>query len=175
MLFLTEHPDVVLAGVKEELENEQKTAIRGVSLDAQIQKLTKRVKNYDSEEKRLVQLFRYGELNQDTILDELNRLKNEREADKATLHKLATDKERIAALENADVKLSEYCERLKHDLDSASYQDKRDILDMLAIKVTATVQSIDIDGVIPLEPAFTQTSGESPDITHHWTNIGITT
>jgi site-specific DNA recombinase len=170
-----EHPDVVLAGVKGELENERKTVIQGVSLDAQIQKLTKRVKNYDSEEKRLVQLFRYGEFNQDTILDELNRLKSEREADKATLHKLKADKERIAVLESAEVKLSEYCERLKRDLDSASYQDKRDILDMLAIKVTATAQAIDIDGVIPLEPMFTQTSGESPDITHHWTNMGITT
>jgi len=168
-----EHPDVVLAGVREELASEQKAAIQGVSLDAQIQKLTKRVKNYDSEEKRLVQLFRYGELNHDTILDELNRLKSEREADKAALHKLVADRERIAALGNAEVKLSEYCERLKHDLDSASYENKRDMLDMLAIKVTATADAIEIEGVIPLEPTCMQTSGESPDITHHWTNIGM--
>jgi hypothetical protein len=40
-------------------------------------------------------------------------------------------------------------------------------------KKMATADVIDIEGVIPLEPTSMQTLDESPDITHHWTNIGM--
>ena len=124
---------------------------------------------------RLIQLFRFDEINPDTVLDELNRLKIDREGDKEKMQNIAVIKERVANLEKAEIKLSEYCQRLESDLDSASHQDKRDILDMLAIKVTATTEAISVDGIIPLEPMCTQTSGESSNLTHHWTNMGMTT
>ena len=169
-----EAPEVVMAGIKEQLETEQNT-IQGVSLDEEIQKLKKQIKNYDSQEKRLVQLFRYSEINQDNILDELNQLKREREGDKLTLGSLISTKERVATLEKAEIKLTEYCQKLRNNLDSASYQDKRDILDMLAIKVTATPEAINIDGIIPLETTPTQTLDKPANPTHHWTNMGMTT
>ena len=168
-----EKPEVVMAGIKEQLETEQNYSIQGVSLDREIEKLKKQIKNYDSQEKRLVQLFRYGEINQDSILDELNSLKKDQEEDKTKLVSLQHTKERIASLEKADIKLAEYCQRLKSDLDSASYQEKQEILDMLAIKVTATPDNINIDGVIPLETTSTQTSDKSSVLTHHWTNMGM--
>jgi site-specific DNA recombinase len=169
-----ENPELVMAGVKEQLETEQNNAIQGVSFDKEIQKLRTQIKNYDSQEKRLVQLFRYGEISQDSILDELNQLKREREADKLELGSLMSTKERVANLEKAEIKLGEYCQKLKNNLDSASYQDKRDILDMLAIKVTATPDTVSIDGIIPLETTPMQTSDKSSVFTHHWTNMGIT-
>ena len=55
-------------------------------------------------------------------------------------------------------KLAEYCQRLGTALDTASYQDKRNILDMLAIKVTATTDTVSLDGIIPLEATSAQTS-----------------
>jgi hypothetical protein len=36
-------------------------------------------------------------------------------------------------------------------LDAASNQERKDILDMLVIKVIATPEAINIEGVIPLE------------------------
>ncbi len=43
---------------------------------------------YDAEIGRLVQLFRYGEINQDSILDEMNNLKKEIESDRQKLDDL---------------------------------------------------------------------------------------
>jgi len=68
-------------------------------------------------------------------------------------------RERIASLEKAELQLKDYCQRLHRNLDNASYQDKREILEMLAIKVTATLERIDVHGIIPLEATSTQ----SPD------------
>ena len=150
-----------MAGVTEQVETAHKNATEGTALDREIHKLKRKVKNYDSQEKRLIELFRYQEITQDAILDELNQLKREREADKEQLEGYMRTKERIANLEKAEIKLAEYCQQLRQDLDAATYQDKRAILDMLAIKVTATPGHIDIEGIIPLEPTSAQSS-DSP-------------
>jgi site-specific DNA recombinase len=170
-----EQPDLVIAGIKEELNNEHHENNQGLSLVKEIDKLSKQVKKYDSEEKRLIQLFRYGEINQNSLLDEINHLKAEKEADSLKMDILSKTKERINSLENAEIKLEEYCQKLKNQLDSASYQDKMDILDMLAIKVVATPESINIEGVIPLETTPSEPALASVVPTHHWTNMGIIT
>jgi len=70
------------------------------------------------------------------------------------------------------------CIVTSHRKDDASYQDKRDILDildMLAIKVTATPETVNIVGIIPLETTPAQTLDKASYPTHHWTNMGMTT
>ncbi len=159
-----ENPQVVMAGVKEQLETERKSAIQGTPLDREIQKLKRKLKSYESQEKRLLQMFRYGEINQDYVLDELNQLKKEHDADEKKIKDYVETKERLKSLERAEIKLAEYCQRLRHNLDNATYQEKRDILEMLAIRVTATPEHIDIQGVIPLESMPTESSGNSPSL-----------
>jgi len=126
---------------------------------------------YNAEEKRLVQLFRYGEINQDSILDEMNNLKKEIESDRQKLDDLVKTKEKIAKLKKAEVKLSKYCNLLKDRLDSASIQEKRDTLDMLAMKVTATTGAINIEGIILLKTIPSGFKIASVEPTHHCTNM----
>ena len=152
-------PEIVLAGISEQLESEQ--AVSGTSLDKEIQKLQRRLKGYDPQERRLIQMLRYEEITQDTVLDEINQLKKERESDKQQLENYIFTKERIANLENAELKLKDYCQRLYGDLDNATHQYKREILEMLSIKVTTTPERIDVHGIIPIEATPTQTPDDS--------------
>lgn len=152
-------PEIVLAGISEQLEPER--AVSGTSLEEEIQKLKRRLKSYDPQEKRLIQMLRYEEVTQDILLDEINRLKKERESDKQQLENYIFTKERIANLEKAELKLKDYCQRLHGDLDNATHQYKREILEMLAIKVTATPERIDVHGIIPIEATPTQTPDDS--------------
>ena len=82
-------------------------------------------------------------------------------SDKQQLENYIFTKERIANLEKAELKLKDYCQRLHGDLDNATHQYKRKILEMLAIKVTATPERIDVHGIIPIEATPTQTSSDS--------------
>jgi hypothetical protein len=72
-------------------------------------------------------------------------------ADRSKLDSLSKTKKRLEKLLNAEIRLQEFCRKLKDHLDTASLPEKREILDMLAIKVTATTETISIEGVIPLE------------------------
>jgi len=74
---------------------------------------------------------------------------------------MLTIKERIANLEKAELKLKNYCQRLHENLDNATHKYKREILKMLAIKVTATPERIDVHGIIPIEATPTQTPDNS--------------
>ena len=67
--------------------------------------------------------------------------------------------------------MADCCQQLKSQLDSASYQDKRDILDMLAIKATATQDGVNIEGIIPLETAPPKPVLASVEPTHGNTDI----
>jgi site-specific DNA recombinase len=153
-------PEIVLASVSEQLELEQN--VPGTTLAKEIQKLKQRLKSYETQEKQLIQLLRYEEVTPDAVLDEINQLKKDRESDKQKLGSYVLTKERIASLENAELKLKDYCRQLHKDLDNATFQEKRDILEMLAIKVTATPEQVEIQGVILLDTTATQTPDRSP-------------
>jgi len=153
-------PEIVLAGISEQLEAERN--MPGTSLDNEIQKLKRRLKGYEAQEKRLIQLLRYEEVTQDAVLDEINQLKKDREFDKQQFENYIFTKERIASLENAELKLKDYCQQLGRNLDNATFEDKSEILEMLAIKVTATPEQVEIQGIIPLDTTSTSTPDSSP-------------
>ncbi len=52
---------------------------------------------------------------------------------------------------DAEIKLNEFCQRVRQNLDNATIQDKRLALEALDIRVTASTRSIDIKGIIPVE------------------------
>jgi hypothetical protein len=80
--------------------------------------------------------------------------------DEQKLENYARTKEHVENLTSAEIRLDEYCQRLRNDLDNATYQEKREILGMLAIKVVATPEHINVEGVIPLEATPTQSADE---------------
>ena len=91
-----------------------------------------------------------------------NRLKNEYKADQEELLKMKETKDKLLHITNAEIKLNEFCQRVRQDLDNATIQDKRLAFDALDIRVTASTQSIDIKGIIPVEIT---TAPSSADVT----------
>ena len=112
------------------------------------------------QERQLVKLFRHGEISEDAILDELSQLKKDRLTDNEQLEQYAKAKEHLATLCDAEVKLGEYCERVRRNLDGCRFADKRLALEALGIQVRATPESVDIKGVIPLDITVDQDSGK---------------
>jgi hypothetical protein len=122
---------------------------------------------YDAQEKRLVQLFRFSQINPDSVLDEINTLKGEREEARQKVDALVKSKELVAKLENVEAKFDDCCRILLKDLDNASYEEKMELLDMLAINATATVDGVDVKGVIPMKITPSDVESASPELSHH--------
>ena len=111
----------------------------------------RKLRNYEKQERRLIFLLRHGEVTKDYVLDEINRLKNECQVDEEELQKLKETKNKLSHITDAEIKLNEFCQRVQQNLDNANIQDKRLAIEALDIRVTASTQSIDIKGIIPVE------------------------
>jgi len=91
----------------------------------------------------LVSLLRHDEVTSDYVLDEVNQLKQERQADEEELSRLCQTKDQLERLVKAEIRLNEWCATVRGNLDQCTIQDKRLALDALGIKVIASKEQID--------------------------------
>jgi site-specific DNA recombinase len=135
--------DVIKSQLQTELDS-------GVEL--QISKLKHRMKTYPAQKKRITSLFRYGDIiDEDTLLDELNRIESEWEADEARISELSELKKHHEYLASVKLSIEELADRVKGNIDNLSFEDKRLMLWALDIKVVATQDRIEINGNIPVK------------------------
>jgi site-specific DNA recombinase len=154
-----ENHQLILSELNRQMHTQNQTSY-SVSLDKKISKLRRHLSNYDYQEKRLIRLFRYEEIAEDYVLDELNRLKSERQSDKEQLVDYIRIRDEMNRLANTEIKLNEFCERVRQNLAQCTLEDKRLALDALDVKVIATREHIEISGVVPI----TQISKKQPEV-----------
>ena len=118
-----------------------------LALDREIATLKRRVKNYAGQHRRLLSAFKLG-FDADAVLDEMNQLKSEREADEARLASLIETKETLVRGNELEEHLKDLCSRIVADLDNCTCQDKKDAYAYLDLKVTATPDSVKIKGYV---------------------------
>ena len=106
---------------------------------------------YNTQEKRPIKLFRYGDIARDSILDELNAPKEERLAGQEQFAQYTASNKQLIDIANAEIKLNEFCERARKNPKKFTFEDKLLALDALDIKVTPTRNRIDIGGAIPID------------------------
>ena len=159
-----ENPKVVLAELERQSEAQRNQVGNGSTLDKEIAALRRKSRSYDAQQKRLVSLFRHGEFGEDIVLDQMNQLKQERQQDEEQLSQLIRAKEQLARIANAEIKLNEFCERVRQNLAQCSIEDKKLALDALDVKVTATHEYVEIAGAIPIEATPMPSSGNSESL-----------
>jgi hypothetical protein len=66
----------------------------------------------------------------------------------------------LAELQKAEIKLNDFCETIRQQIDCSSFDIKRLALDALDVKAYATRDNVDIQGTIPANlVTIAQTSG----------------
>jgi len=145
------NPEVMIAALKEQIEDQKGSLVKETDIDIEMKKLGRKIKAYDSQQKRLVKLFRLGVINENAILDELNQVKVDRKTDQECLAELDKSKKTLADLQQAEIKLNDFCDAIRQQIDCSSYETKRLALDALDVKVYATRDSINIQGIIPVD------------------------
>jgi site-specific DNA recombinase len=144
------NPDLLMAQIKALISSTQKQT-NSLALDKEIAKLRRKLRGYKADERSLLSLFRHKEIDRDTLLDEINQLKEDREGDEQRLTELTQSKESLAELVNSEIKITEYCSNVARKLADCSYENKHLALDALQIKVVATKDDFQINGVLPIE------------------------
>jgi len=151
------NPEVLLNEVRKQTEAEQAQVSSG-TLKQEIRALTRKLKGYTGQERRLMSAFKLG-FTPDIVLDEINQMKKEREADQQRLDGLVQTRDNIAKMIDMESNLKELCARIVPDLDNCTNSDKKDAYTYLDLKVTATPEGVDIKGF--LDPCLLTTARTS--------------
>jgi site-specific DNA recombinase len=117
------YPELLLAEIRQQTEAE-KSQLSDGTLEHEIKALSRKLKQYTGQERRLMQAFKLG-FTPDVVLDEVNQTKKEKEADQTRLAALIQTKENIAKMGDYEKKLKELCARIAPDLDNCTNQDKK--------------------------------------------------
>jgi site-specific DNA recombinase len=145
------NPEVMIAALKDQIEGQKDSLAKESDIDIEIKKLSRKLKGYDSQEERLVKLFGLELIDEKKIRDEMNQVKADREADQEHLAELEKSRKTLSDLQKAEIKLNDFCEAIRHQIDCSSNETKRLALDALDVKVYATRDGVNIQGIIPVD------------------------
>ncbi|MBA7591820.1 hypothetical protein ES708_33987 [subsurface metagenome] len=141
------NPEVLLAEVGKQAEAKQ-AQVSSSNIEQEIRSLTRKMKGYTGQERRLMNVLRLEVATPDIVLDEINQMKKEREVDEKRLASLIQTKENIEKLVDMEANLKELCARIVPDLDNCTNQDKKDAYTYLDLKVKTTPEGADIKGYL---------------------------
>ena len=146
VMAVLETPDIVIG----ELRRLRKGA--NGSLDSQIEKLETEIKSCEAQERRLVALAQYEDVDVQLIHNRQAPLKALREGYESDLRKMKS--QRKAAAEGAfnEELLRRYCRQVRERLGEFGREDRRLTLAALQIKATVSQDSVDIRGVLGASP-----------------------
>jgi site-specific DNA recombinase len=151
-------PEVLLAEVRKQTEVQQAQLSTG-TFEQEIRDLMRKLKRYGGQERKLIHMFRVGEMTTDAVLDEVRQLKVERESDQKRLAGLVQTKEKLSKMVDMEASLKDLCARIVPDLEHCSNDDKRDAYTYLGLQVKATPEGADIKGY--LDPCLLTTGQTS--------------
>jgi len=128
------------------------------ALEADIKELNNNLRKYEQRRSNLLEALELGVFGKDEVLDRLNNLKRLQHEDEARLNDLTKTRDNITNLAEAKVKLGNFYEQVMEKLQDSSPEIIKLALDALDIKVYASTDKIEIQGIIPLELALPTTA-----------------
>ncbi len=144
-------PNLLMEQVKRTLDSQKGTSQSEKQIDQQISRLKRQLKGYEGQHRRLINLLRYDEFSQDDVLDEINRIKTDKTADEAKIAELLDMKGKLQGYKDAELRLDEWYEIARHNIDYSDSETKRLAFKALDLKVYASRDRVDIQGIIPVE------------------------
>ncbi|MGB2827504.1 MAG: recombinase family protein [Dehalococcoidales bacterium] len=154
-------PQIVIAEITKQ-RMEANGSADSASLDNDITTLEKKLCEYDKRRNNLLEAMELGEFDKDEILDRLNKLKLLNSETETRLKQLVDMKVNITSLEDAHIKLDEVHNTVLKNIENCPDDVKKLALDALDIKVNASIDNVEIHGVLPLTLH-----------NYHCTNIGM--
>jgi hypothetical protein len=140
-----------------ELEKQHQDANQLGVFEAQLQDVERQLKAVDREQQQLLQWALKG-FPENQVEAENRRLNKARETLKAQITELEAQ---IKASQDAVVsipKLESFIERMQTRISALDFEGKRQVLDMLNIKVWLDGENVEITGVIPTEDVVVATT-----------------
>ena len=137
-----EHPDVVLAELRRIKDTEQ------APIGEEIVRVEREIRRCKDQERRLVKLYQFGEVDDKWIKAQSGPIKLTRERHEAELERLRAQTETLRELDGKEDQLRDFCLRVRSNLDTFDIEEQRMALQALQIKATVTETEVRVKGIL---------------------------
>lgn len=137
-----ENPEFVLDKLRQQL------AGMGGDFDQEMDRLAREIRRCRDQERRLVTLYMYGEIDDDYIRSHSGPSKAQREGYEAELQRLENQKGEQRDLEQAESQLGAFCQRVRDGMFAEDHDGKRAVLSAFRVQVSATKKRVVVQGVV---------------------------
>ena len=139
---ILDNPEIIL----EELRRQ--AAGLGDNFTEDMARLRSEIHHCQDQERRLVALYMYGEIDDPYIRQHSGPLKLLRESLEAELAQMEQQQTTVQDLEKVGVQLQAFTQRMRSNLDALDREGRRGVLSMLRVKARATKDHVVIKGVV---------------------------
>ena len=150
---LLENPNVVISEVK------RRQAVSSPFGEVGLKRVEKEKDRLTRQEKRLLRLFRFGDINEQYIEDEVKDIRIRQAALEQEKQELEKHRELIATLEAAEEDIEQICAHVHENLEALSYDGQRHALDAIDAKVVVGPEGSVLYGHLPSYVTIARTSG----------------
>ena len=148
-----EQPDLIVAEIKRRQGDAS-------AVDREIERVKKAMARLDDQERRLVKLYTFAEIDDSLLKKESAQLKKQRADLDSEILKLEKQKRQTESLDKVSDQVREYCAKVIMKLDNFSFEDKRLALKALQIRIVVGKTGVKLFGLIPdFNATIAQTSG----------------
>ena len=115
-------------------------------------RLNREISRFKDQERRLVKLYQFGEVDDEWIKAQSGSLKLTREQCEVELRRLKAQQASLAELEHAEKRLRDFCDRVRRNLGGFDFAQKRTTLEALQIRATVAEDKVRIKGILGVQP-----------------------
>jgi len=137
-------PELIIAEISRRREGiEDDTGSLLQAIDSRLQKVTQR-------ESRLVKLYTFAKISEDVLTLESKLLADEREGLSAERGRLLARTSELKILDDAEEMIRSYCALAAANIDSFTFERKREALEALKIELIIFPDKVSLKGILPL-------------------------
>ena len=150
---LLEDPNVVISEVK------HRQSLASPFGEVGLKRVEKEMDRLSRQERRLLRLFRFGEINEQYVEEEIRDIRRRQAVLVQEKQELEKHRDLIATLEAAEVDIEQICASVHENLEGLSYDGQRHALDAIDAKVVVGPEGSVLYGHLPSYVTIARTSG----------------
>lgn len=143
VIQVLDNPEIVLDDLRKQSKGSDS------ELSEECNRLRSEIKRCQNLEGRLVNLYMYGEVDDEHIRVKIGPIKLMREGYQGELESLIKLQEDKIEAKTAEAEIEAYCKKIKEGLTNLNHDGKRSAFDVLKVRAVATHDQVVVKGILP--------------------------
>jgi len=157
---IVKNPALIREGI---IEREKKSGPKRVVLEKDIEAISKKIKQCESERQKILRLYRKGIIGEGDLVNQIKELQQEKDALNQQRKETELQIESQAHIEDSLKRLEIFVRGLQEKIDDLNFEERRELIKLLVRSVAVKEDGVvDVEVIVPQVENWPSSDSESP-------------